>query len=176
MVVAVVGLIAATSGDAVAGGVKAVASVVGRDQVTSRSVKDGSLRAADVKRSERAKLNGRRGPRGANGAPGVAALDKVFRKSATFDIAVAGRSQCPGTPPDTCYVPVAQYATGAVSCDPGLVAVGGGVKPDDPQFVEIAATHPTPDGTGWTVAAANDDMNAAHGLDVFVLCARQAAG
>ena len=111
MIVAVAGVAVAMSGDAVADGVKAVASVVGKDQVTSRSVKDGSLLLRDIKRSERAKLKGRRGPRGPQGASGTPALDQVFREGETFAVATAERTQCPGTPQNTCYVPVAQYAT-----------------------------------------------------------------
>ena len=92
MIVAVAGVAAAMSGDAVADGVKAVASVVGKDQVTSRSVKDGSLLLRDIKRSERAKLKGRRGPRGPQGASGTPALDQVFRGrgDAVAGLATAG--------------------------------------------------------------------------------------
>ena len=91
MLVAVAGVVVAMSGEAVADGVRAVASVVGKDQVTSRSVKDGSLLLRDIKRSERARLKGKRGPRGPQGAPGTPALDKVFRKGLTFRIAFAER-------------------------------------------------------------------------------------
>lgn len=171
MVVAIAGLVVAMGGDAVADGVKAVASAVGKDQVTSRSVKDGSLLLRDIKRSERAKLKGRQGPRGAQGAPGTPALDKVLRKAQTFEVAIAPSTACPGTPQGACTVPIAQHATGDVYCDPGLVAVGGGLRPDDPEFVEMAASHPTADGRGWTATAANDDVNSAHRFDVWVLCA-----
>lgn len=172
MVVAVAGVVVTLSGDAVADGVRAVASVVGKDQVTSRSVKDGSLLLRDIKRSERAKLKGRRGPRGAQGAPGTPALDKVFRKGQTFEVAVAPTTQCPGTPPNSaCVVPNTQHATSSVYCDSGLTVIGGGVRPDDPQLVEMVATHPTADGRGWTATVANDDTRSAHRFDVWVLCA-----
>ena len=71
MVVALIALVAATCGNAIADGVKAVASAVGKDQVTSRSVKNNTLQLVDFKRSERSKLRGARGPQGPAGPQGA---------------------------------------------------------------------------------------------------------
>jgi hypothetical protein len=133
MIVAGVALMAATSGNAVADGVKAVSSVVGKNQVTTSSVKDNSLLLADFKKSERTKLKGDKGPAGSPGAPGAAGaqglpgapgadtLAKVFMKSTVHAIAVAQQAQCPGTPPGTCFTPVTEFNAGTANCDAGQV-------------------------------------------------------
>jgi hypothetical protein len=71
LVIAVVALIAATSGNAIADGVTAVAAKLGKNTVTSREVKDGSLTLADFKAKERDKLKGAKGSDGAGGAKGA---------------------------------------------------------------------------------------------------------
>jgi hypothetical protein len=72
LVIAVVALIAATSGNAIADGVTAVAAKLGKNSVTSREVKNGSLTLADFKAKERDKLKGAAGAAGAKGATGPA--------------------------------------------------------------------------------------------------------
>jgi hypothetical protein len=71
LVVAVIALIAATAGNAVADGVTAVAAKLGKNSVTSREVKNGSLTLTDFKAAERAKLKGADGATGATGAKGA---------------------------------------------------------------------------------------------------------
>jgi hypothetical protein len=71
LVIAVIALIAATSGNAIADGVHAVAAKLGKNSVTSREVKNGSLTLADFKSSERGKLKGADGATGATGARGA---------------------------------------------------------------------------------------------------------
>jgi hypothetical protein len=182
MIVAGVALIAATSGNAVADGVKAVSSVVGKDQVTTRSVKDNSLLLADFKKSDRRKLKGDQGPAGlpgapgaagapgANGAPGADTLAKVFVKSTPHAIATAPQAPCPGTPPGTCFIPVTQFNTGTANCDAGQVAVGGGAEGDDVQLTDVVTTRPTTGATGWSATVSNDDVTRPHGFTVYVLC------
>lgn len=72
MVVALIALIAATGGSAIADGVSAVAAKVrpSKNTVTSKHVVNGSLLLADFKKSERSKLVGPQGPAGAPGATG----------------------------------------------------------------------------------------------------------
>ena len=72
LVIAVIALIAATSGNAIADGVTAVAAKLGKGSVSSREVKDGSLTLADFKAKERAKLKGAKGADGGTGAKGAA--------------------------------------------------------------------------------------------------------
>ncbi len=71
LVVAVIALIAATAGNAIADGVNAVAAKLGKNSVTSREVKNGSLTLSDFKASERTKLKGDNGSTGATGAKGA---------------------------------------------------------------------------------------------------------
>jgi hypothetical protein len=71
LVIAVVALIAATSGNAIADGVTAVAAKLGKNSVTSREVKNGSLTLADFKAKERDKLKGTKGSDGSAGAKGA---------------------------------------------------------------------------------------------------------
>jgi hypothetical protein len=73
MVVALIALVAATSGNAIADGVSAVASKVApKNTVTSRSIVNGTLTLSDFKRSERTKLRGARGLTGLTGPAGPA--------------------------------------------------------------------------------------------------------
>ncbi len=82
LLIAILALIVAASGDAVAGGVSAAAKLITGKQVknetlTSADVRNGSLTLSDFKRSERSKLLGAegaagdRGPQGPPGLPGV---------------------------------------------------------------------------------------------------------
>lgn len=75
MVIAILALIVAASGDAVADGVTAAAKLVTGKQVkneslTSADVKNGSLTLSDFKSSERRRLRGAEGPSGEKGALG----------------------------------------------------------------------------------------------------------
>lgn len=182
MLVALMGLVAATSGDAIADGARAVASVVGKDQVTSRSVKDNSLLLRDVKRSERGKLKGARGPRGLKGDPGANSLRGLSRKEVALTLPAAQKAQCPGTPPGSCFIAVTEFATGTANCDPGQIAITGGVDSDDLQPLPssgntdddrpvIAESHPTSDGIGWIATVASEDTTQPHTAIVVVLCA-----
>lgn len=165
MVLAIAGLVAATGGSAVADGVDAVASVVGKDQVTSRSVKDNSLLVREFKRSERAKF---KALRGAKGERGTNAPSAVFQRSKLYDLPPAPQgSSCP---PNDCFAPITHYVTGAATCDQGEVAVGGGVTPSKREPTLVSESYPTADGTGWTATVGSDDMFKKHSFTVFVLC------
>jgi len=71
MIIAVIALIAAMSGSAVADGVHAVAAKLKKGAVTSREIKDGSVRLADINKKDRATLKGAKGATGAAGAAGA---------------------------------------------------------------------------------------------------------
>lgn len=72
MFVALIALVAATTGSAIADQVDAVISALKPNSVTGKTVKNGSLTLADFKKSERAKLKGAAGATGATGAAGAA--------------------------------------------------------------------------------------------------------
>lgn len=97
LVVAVIALIAATAGNAIADGVTAVAAKLGKGSVTSREIKNGSLTLTDFKASERAKLKGATGSAGAKGATGA-----TGEKGATGPAGPAGPAgpQGPAGTPD----------------------------------------------------------------------------
>jgi hypothetical protein len=174
MVVAL-GVIVAIGGDALADGAGALAGV-GKDRVTSSSIKDGSLLLVDFERSVREKLRGRRGPQGPTGAPAIPAVGKVFRKSETAAVPMARQDPCPMPAGPrfrfSCFVLATTYATATVRCDPREVAVNGGVSSDDLTLVDMSASYPSPDGTGWTATVGNDDATRPHSFTVYVLCVR----
>lgn len=72
IVIAVIALIAAMSGSAVADGVHAVAAKLKKGAVTTREIKDGSVRLADINKKDRATLKGATGAAGAKGDAGAA--------------------------------------------------------------------------------------------------------
>ncbi len=72
MIVALIALVAATAGNAIADQVTAAVSALKANSVTSKSVKNGSLLAKDFKKSELKKLTGAKGAAGAAGAAGLA--------------------------------------------------------------------------------------------------------
>jgi hypothetical protein len=72
MIVALIALVAATAGNAIADQVTAAVSALKANSVTSGSVKNGSLLVKDFKKSELKKLTGKAGKTGAAGAAGAA--------------------------------------------------------------------------------------------------------
>ncbi len=79
LLIAVLALIVAASGDAVADGVSAAAKLVTgknvkNESLTSADVKNGSLTLSDFKSTERRKLRGAEGPEGEKGTVGAQGL------------------------------------------------------------------------------------------------------
>lgn len=72
MIVALIALVAATAGNAIADQVTAAVSALKANSVTSKTVKNGSLLVKDFKKSELKKLTGKTGATGATGAAGPA--------------------------------------------------------------------------------------------------------
>ena len=72
MIVALIALVAATAGNAIADQVNAAVSALKANSVTSKSVKNGSLLVKDFKKSELKKLTGKTGKTGATGPAGAA--------------------------------------------------------------------------------------------------------
>ena len=91
MIIAVIALIAAMSGSAVADGVHAVAAKLKKGAVTSREIKDGSVRLADINKKDRATLKGATGAAGAVGATGATgATGAAGAKGDTGDVGATG--------------------------------------------------------------------------------------
>jgi len=72
MIVALIALVAATAGNAIADQVTAAVSALKANSVTSKTVKNGSLLTKDFKKSELKKLTGKTGATGATGPAGAA--------------------------------------------------------------------------------------------------------
>ena len=63
---------------------------------------------------------------------------------------------------------------GSAACDPGMVAIGGGAKLDDPVSQLVVDSFPIGGGGGWTARVENFDSNTGgpvtHNFTVFVIC------
>lgn len=169
MAVAFVALVVALSGTSYAA-VKLAKNSVGTAQlknnaVTGAKVKSNTLTGSDI---NEATLQGIISAN-AQHALKAAGLDKVFIKSEPFAMATAPQQPCPGTPAGSCFIPITQFTTGTVNCDPGQVAVGGGAHVDDPVTNIVHESYPT-NGVGWAATAGNDDITRPRGFQVFVIC------
>lgn len=136
--------------------------------VTGAKVKNNTLTGADIKEATLQGIVSQTALR-------ASGIEKVFIKSAPYAVATAPQTPCPGTPAGSCFIPVTQFTTGSVNCDPGQVAVGGGARPDD--FVQntVVESYPT-GGIGWAATVGNDDITRPHGFNVFVMCVPGTAG
>lgn len=159
MIVALAGLATAIGGQA----------TIGKDQVTSRSVKDDSLLLADFKPSQRALVTGPTGPPGRPGAPGPGARGRISLTTtqSRVETSPACIDPCGPTPP-----PDARHETATAACPPGEVAVNGGITLEDPTVMDIAASYPNADGLGWTASVENNDITRPHTFTVYVMCVR----
>jgi hypothetical protein len=133
--------------------------------VTGAKVKNNAITGSDI---NEATLQGLNVAEAAHAAK-AAGVDRVIVKQAPFAMATAPQTPCPGTPQGTCFVPVTQFTTGTVNCDPGQVAVGGGAHVDDFQTNHISESWPT-GGTGWAATGGNDDVTRPHGFTVYAVC------
>ncbi len=169
MIVAFVALLVALGGSSYAAVKLSKNSVqskhIKNSSITGAKVKNDSLTGADIKEATLQNLIVNETAHAAK----AAGLDKVTIKSAPFAMAVAPTTDCPGTPPGSCKLPVTQFTTGTVNCDPGQVPVGGGAHVDDFQTNHISEAWPT-GGTGWAATGGNDDITRPHGFTVYVLC------
>lgn len=163
--VALVALLVAIRGDAAADSAQAIARVVGKDQVTSRSVKDGSLQARDFRQSDR---SGLRGDRGAKGRRGHDSVLVTSQSVAEFVIPwvqppCPAAAFCPGSAPS--------YTTGTARCRPGEKVIGGGVRPADRRIViDANESYPAPDGTGWIATVGSTGHPEAQRFTVYAIC------
>jgi hypothetical protein len=135
--------------------------------VTSAKVKDKSLMAKDFKAGQLpAGKNGANGVNGANGAPGA-----------------PGAPGQPG-PPGPAQYPQIVYkvsdpienlnnsqVTGSVSCDPGMVAIGGGSFGFGGVGHAVNGSKPIDDHSGWE-AWMNNETGQTQTFRVYAICSR----
>ena len=135
--------------------------------VTSAKVKDKSLMAKDFKAGQ--VPAGKAGAKGADGAPGAPGA--------------------PGTPGQTGPPGPAQYPQivykvsggienlnnmqnkGEIQCDPGMVAIGGGVYGFGGVGHDVNASYPSADHGGWE-ALMNNQTGATQTFQVYAVCSR----
>ncbi len=135
-----------------------------KNSVTSPKVKRGSLLVSDFKASQRARLRGPSGPRGAQGIAGSPGATRVINREGPFVTIAADDSE-----------------TASVNCNPGEVATGGGVGQSNGALLDMQAVTSVPIvgaggvPTGWTVRAANVDSNSDNmgttAVAAYVVCA-----
>lgn len=168
MIVAFVALLVALGGSSYAAVKLSKNSVqskhIKNSSITGAKVKNDSLTGADIKEASLQNLTVSEAAHAAK----AAGLDKVTIKSAPFAMATAPQGPCPGVP-QGCTIPITQFTTGSVNCDPGQVAVGGGAHVDDFTINHISESWPT-GGTGWAATGGNDDINRPHGFTVYAIC------
>jgi hypothetical protein len=145
-------------------------NAVGRTQiknnaVDSRKVRDSSVAGADIADNtvtgqdvNEATLGAVPSAAGAARATTSGALDRVVYRAA------------PGTVPPAVSDTEPTRAAGTATCDAGMLAVGGGVRVEDVDFMAVDDSYPDGGGRSWTVHVNNDDPAAAHTFSTFVVC------
>jgi len=131
--------------------------------ITSKDIKNGTIRPIDLSAAAKRTIRGKQGIRGARGIQGP--------------IGPRGLQGNQGLPGFTDVLfndnvgPVAPNSDGTVSavCISGYKAVGGGFQSTDPNVL-VYASKPSASGFGWDVSARNSGSSS-HALWAYVLCA-----
>jgi Collagen triple helix repeat (20 copies) len=174
MLVAVLALLIATTGSAVAASL-----------ITGKQIKDGTIQKKDLSKSARAGLHGATGPAGAAGPQGP--------KGDSGPAGATGKDGAPGkdglmrsaTVQHKTFSTLADGATGTetVSCPAGQKAIGGGVRSDAYGIGLVEASRPsvgdygipssgdTFDGWRATVVNPPDIGGASIAPELWVICA-----
>ena len=177
MVVAVIALVVAMSGSAVAASL-----------ITSKQIKDGTIQTKDLSKKARSALKGgARGPAGPEGVQGPQGS-----KGDPGTAGPAGTAGAPGkdgliasaTVQHKSFAPLADGATGTqtVTCPAGQKAIGGGVRSDAYGVGLVEASRPSvgdygiPSSgdtfDGWRATVVNPpDAGPSITPDVLVICA-----
>ena len=150
--IAIVAVLAMASGAAAA-----------RVLITSKDIKNGTIRPVDLSAAAKKTMRGKQGIRGARGARGPTGI--------------RGFQGTPGPPGFTDVLPndnlgsISANASGTVSavCIGGYKAVGGGFEATDPNL-SVYSSKPSASGFGWDVSARNSGNDPA-ALWAYVLCA-----
>lgn len=131
--------------------------------ITSKDIKNGTIRPIDLSAAAKKTMRGKQGVQGVRGARGPTG--------------VRGFQGNPGPPGFTDVLrndnlgPISPNASGTVSavCIGGYKAVGGGFETTDPN-VSVYSSKPSASGFGWDVSARNSGTDPA-ALQAYVLCA-----
>ena len=173
MAVAIVALVVAMSGSAVAASL-----------ITSKQIKDGTIQTKDISKSARTALKGGKGPAGPQGVAGPQGPAGVA--------GAAGKDGAPGkdglinsaTVQQKTFTPLADGGTETqtVSCPAGKKAIGGGVRSDAFGVGLVEASRPSVGDfgipgngdtfDGWRATVVNPpDAGPSITPDVWVICA-----
>lgn len=131
--------------------------------ITSRDIKNGTIRPVDLSAAAKKTMRGKQGIRGIRGTRGPTGL--------------RGFQGNPGPPGFSEVLPndnlgsISPNASGTVSavCIGGYKAVGGGFEATDSNL-SVYASKPSASGFGWDVSARNSGSDPA-ALWAYVLCA-----
>jgi hypothetical protein len=131
--------------------------------ITSKDIKNGTIRPVDLSAAAKKTMRGKQGIRGLRGAQGPTG-PRGFQGN-------------PGPPGFSDVLPndevgsISPNASGTVSavCIGGYKAVGGGFEATDPSL-SVYASKPSASGFGWDVSARNAGNDPA-ALWAYVLCA-----
>lgn len=144
MVIATVALFVALGGTAVAA----------RSLITSRDIKNGTIRLVDIAPATKKALRGQIGPQGPAGPTGA--------QGAQGRVGPTGPAGAPGAfaPSKISYVVAPTLigprgGTATASCPAGAKVVGGGYTSTPSPGATIASSRATSDGSGWAVTATN---------------------
>lgn len=139
-----------------------VGSATAGSLITSKQVKDHSLKVKDLRKNAVKKLRGQTGPVGATGATGPAgpagkdgenAVTSVYTKTAA-PYALTNGGQHSST----------------VVCDAGDVAISGGYSYETTKTVVVTTSRQTESEQGWTATFRNDGAGTAN-VAVYAVCA-----
>jgi hypothetical protein len=166
MVVAFTALLVALGGTSYAAVKLASNSVqtkhIKNNAVTGAKVKANALTGSDINEGTLQGVN-------SGHATSATGIDKAIIVTAVAALPVAPQTPCPGTPPNSCFIPITQFNTATAACPAGHVATGGGARPDDYNLNTVVESYPT-GGTGWAATVGNDDTLKPHGFTTFAIC------
>jgi hypothetical protein len=134
--------------------------------ITSKDIKNGTIRPVDLSAAAKRTMRGKQGIRGIRGIRGIQG-----------PIGPRGLQGNPGPPGFSGVLPndnigsISPNSSGTVTavCISGYKAVGGGFEATDPSL-SVYASKPSASGFGWDVSARNSG-NSSEALWAYVLCA-----
>lgn len=137
---------------------------VAASQITSKDIKNGTIKTADMSSSAKRALKGQRGPRGFTGAQGAQGAQGPQGPAGPSAVSGITAVRASGT------VAAFDFDGGFVSCPPGQRVVSGGWFTNAPEG-EIFLDDATDDRTGWSVLLDNSDSSVPADLEITAYCA-----
>lgn len=150
-----------------------------KDAITSRNIKDGTLKAIDFKR--RLLPRGPIGPRGPAGPPGVVDTSQFYSKTqadarylrGTLTVVATGTINGSG------------FGSATATCPTGYQAIGGGVEPENVAQMYVSSSQPIIDSkvlggltdgqhapaTAWRADVVDTTGPSARKVKVVAICA-----